>query len=155
MSISENTTKINQLITKINDLPSAAPTVRRVESSFTVTYVPEMFAGQNTPMVYVECGFRPDVVCIATPPFSEIVDGSGVMYTFSSSLLFSEIPDGYYIGNNGYVVGTDGTVYMVSPMATATENGFKLVAFFGTHPSTGQQEDLTGKTFNYVAIKYT
>ena len=156
MSISDNTTKINQLISKINDLPFAAPTVRRVESSFTANPVTEVFAGHNTPIVYVECSFRPDVVCIAAPPFEELEDGSSVMYTSSSPMLFSEIPDDYYIGITAYVADTEGTIYSCQSLAAATANGFKLAGFtYAYNNSTGQQEDLTGKTFNYVAIKYT
>lgn len=146
MSISENTAKINQLITKINDLPSAAPTVRRVESSFVVTYDEEG-------ATYVDCGFKPDVVLFTGFNYQ---DGYRVCNVQLACVL-SELP-------------TDSTEHWVECYSWAlkenndrwygiymqpTDTGFKLMDFMYLDESAGEYVHPEGEVYNYVAIKYT
>lgn len=152
MSISDNTTKINQLISKINDLPSAAPTVRRVESSFTVNYVEgdgsEPTDVINLPYTYVDCGFKPDVIFFKD--FSRpVIDGFIIVEQMA--VVLSELSDGEWAKFYG-ITGINENWYLVT--AQPTDTGFRLFNFC-YQDDTGETIYPEGEVYNYVAIKYT
>lgn len=154
MSISENTAKINQLITKINDLPSAAPTVRRVESSFTINPVSEVIGDKELPVVYVECGFKPDVVVF---PDYYAYEENGTAVVDENSIVFPELPADcyqYYYGVD--FCDTEGKTWSFELLTRQTETGFKIVIqSLYDFDAEEYVADLPSNTFNYVAIKYT
>lgn len=151
MSISENTTKINQLITKINDLPSAAPTVRRVESSFVVTYDEEG-------ATYVDCGFKPDVVVLLFSTGDDGAEGEPTVYAYQCAVVFSETRniqcDWFY--DIGMLTSVEDRWRQYEVFIKQTENGFTL-ANFCYIPLSDNSEWVypVGEVYNYVAIKYT
>lgn len=151
MSISDNTTKINQLITKINDLPAKTPAFQRVESSFVVNYVTEQpwGDGDDYDVINVDCGFKPDVV---------VLTDLGLGYEGTSQVSF--ILSGVSLDNPFHVYTylydyNELEYFMYYLYAIPTENGFKLIDFsYGDEEGTDHQYQ-EGRTYNYVAIKYT
>lgn len=156
MSISENTAKINQLITKINDLPSSAPTVRRVESSFTVANTID--GGWRA--TYVDCGFKPDVVLLT----GFFATNENYKYHSQIAMVFAELPVDSQthhmvsiygdVDNENNLVQLGQSIY-IGFRADATESGFRLLDFDVYDYGIEDWVETEGKTFNYVAIKYT
>lgn len=151
MSISENTAKINQLITKINDLPSAAPTVRRVESSFVVTYVEgdgsEPQDSLNVPYTYVDCGFKADVILFKGPTFTPV---EGFFTVMQMPLVLSELSDGEW----AQILCVDENYNLYNVTAQPTDTGFRLLNF-SYQATAGGIIYPEGEVYDYVAIKYT
>ena len=141
--LQNNITNLQSILNMVNNLPNGGTTVQIANDSYTST----------KDGVYVNCGFKPDVVFVT---LNEVWDDGYSTYFQCAGFYFYDYTESIAEWSNSLVYSEDGSgnwVYVCDIWMKRTDSGFSTGHQF-LNIGTGALE-FTPWTMYYVALKFT